>query len=847
MSETFASLQEEVARRKQVEEEVRSLNAKLEQSNEDMALVNRRLQETQMQQAAILDSIPDIAWLKDKESRFIAVNRPFGLACGVAPEDLAGKTDLDIWPSELAERYREDDRKVMESGRIKRVEEPLRDRHGRQTWIETIKVPVKDGRGSVIGTVGIARDITERKLMEDDLRRSRDELEVRVKERTAELEMANEEIRSEIVERRRAEEEARTARERLEFLLTSNPSVVYTCKPSGEYAATFVSEGIASQLGYAPSDFLEDPGFWARHIHPEDAPKLFADLLSLFETGHHTCKYRFLSKDGTYRWMHDGMRLIRNVDGNPREIVGSWTDITKLKRAEDAERESEEKFRLIFNNASDGILLTDTQSMKFEMGNRKICEMLGYSEDEILRLRILDIHPEKDLPDVLLGIQKAKGEVLTLTDIPMKRKDGTVFFADIASSTIHIHGKQLLLGIIRDVTRERMLRHQLYVAQKMEALGTLAGGIAHDFNNLLMVVLGYAEIALKDVPPTSPAHFNLTEIANAARRAADLSLQMLTYTGKSSIALERVEVSGLVDEMSHLLKTTISKKAILTLNLERGLPSIQAEPSQVRQIVMNLIVNALEAIGDRSGAITVSVGATRCDAEYLQKTELGGDLAPGLYVHLVVADTGCGMDAGTRSRIFEPFFSTKFTGRGLGLAAVLGMVRAHKGALEVYSEPGKGTTFKVLFPVQEAAGNGALPGEPSPLADWRGTGTILLVEDVESLLALGARMLEHLGFTVLTAADGLQAVELYRQRGKEIDLVLMDMTMPRMDGAEAFDVLRRLNPDVRVVLASGYGHEDLALRFAGKHLDGVLQKPYSLAKLRAALIGLMPEWPDGEG
>ncbi|MDD5761226.1 MAG: response regulator, partial [bacterium] len=249
----------------------------------------------------------------------------------------------------------------------------------------------------------------------------------------------------------------------------------------------------------------------------------------------------------------------------------------------------------------------------------------------------------------------------------------------------------------------------------------------------------------------------------------------------------------------------------------------------------------------RSGVITVSVGATRCDEEYLRKTELRENLAPGLYVHLEVTDTGSGMDAKTRSRIFEPFFTTKFTGRGLGLAAVLGIVRAHKGALKVYSEPGKGTTFKILFPALTEEDDATRPSESSPMADWRGTGTILLVDDEESLLALGARMLEHLGFTVLTAADGVQAVELYRERGNEIDLVLMDLTMPHMDGAEAFGELRRLTPDVRVVLASGYSHEDVTSRFAGKHLDGVLQKPYTLAKLRESLAGLLPKRPAGEG
>jgi CheY-like chemotaxis protein len=391
------------------------------------------------------------------------------------------------------------------------------------------------------------------------------------------------------------------------------------------------------------------------------------------------------------------------------------------------------------------------------------------------------------------------------------------------------------------------LKAQLQQAQKLESLGVLAGGIAHDFNNILMAVLGHSELALDQISPMSAARMSLTEISKASRRAAELCTQMLAYAGKASFALERVGLRELVEEMAHLLKTAISKKAILNLNLERDLPPIEADPSQIRQIVMNLIINASEAIGDRSGVITVSVGATRCDEEYLQKTELLNDLAPGVYAHLEVTDTGGGMDAETRARIFEPFFTTKFAGRGLGLAAVLGIVRAHKGALKVYSEPGKGTTFKVLFPALEDAGEEARTHGSSSLADWRGKGTILLVDDEESLLALGARMLEHLGLTVLTAADGLQAVELYREREKEIDLVLMDLTMPHMDGASALGELRRLNPDVRVVLASGYSREDVASRFAGKGLDGVLQKPYTFLKLRESLAGLMPARSTGDG
>jgi len=521
--------------------------------------------------------------------------------------------------------------------------------------------------------------------------------------------------------------------------------------------------------------------------------------------------------------------------------------------AEDGLRESEDRYRDLVEHSQDLICTHDLEG-RILSANPWAATVLGYAPEELLRMNFRDLL----VPEVRHEFGRYLDEIGThgtargLMRVQARNGDRLIWEY---KNTLRTEGlaEPIVRGMAHDVTErkraeeeKRNLEEQVRRTQKLESLGVLAGGIAHDFNNILMAVLGHAELALDEISPMSPARRSLTEITTAARRAADLCRQMLAYAGKASFALERVGLRDLVEEMAHLLKTAISKKAILNLNLERGLPPIEADPSQIRQIVMNLIINASEAIGDRSGVITVSVGATRCDEEYLSRTELQETLAPGLYLHLEVADTGCGIGEEARSRIFEPFFSTKFTGRGLGLAAVLGIVRAHKGALKVYSEPGKGTTFKILFPAKEGTVEGARTMEPTPLADWRGKGTILLVDDEESLVALGARMLEHLGFTVLMASDGLQAVELYRERGKEIDLVLMDLTMPHMDGAEAFGELRRLNPGVRVVLASGYSHEDVASRFAGKGLDGVLQKPYTLLKLRESLAGVMPKRREGD-
>lgn len=398
----------------------------------------------------------------------------------------------------------------------------------------------------------------------------------------------------------------------------------------------------------------------------------------------------------------------------------------------------------------------------------------------------------------------------------------------------------------RNAENDRIdLERQILQTQKLESLGVLAGGIAHDFNNILMAILGHADLALDDLPPLSPARDSIGEIEKAARRAADLCRQMLAYSGRGRFVIERIDLSDLVDEMVHLLRTSITKKALLNLNIEKNLPPLMADATQMRQVLMNLVINASEAIGDRSGVITISTGAMDCTSDYLTETYLDENLAPGLYVWLEVSDTGCGMDRETQSRIFEPFFTTKFTGRGLGMAAVLGIVRGHKGALKVYSEPNKGTTFKVLFPVgEEAVLVTREPGEVDQ-AEWRGEGLLLLADDEETIRALGKRMLERLGFTVITAADGREAVEIYRERGDEIRAVLLDLTMPHMDGEEAFRALRQIDPGVRVVLSSGYTEHDIVSRFAGKGLAGFMPKPYTMQGLRERLrIVFEPEGPE---
>ncbi|QWV94693.1 CHASE domain-containing protein [Geomonas oryzisoli] len=376
------------------------------------------------------------------------------------------------------------------------------------------------------------------------------------------------------------------------------------------------------------------------------------------------------------------------------------------------------------------------------------------------------------------------------------------------------------------VRYEQQLRH----AQKMESLGVLAGGIAHDFNNILMAIIGNVDLSLMKLPEASPVAENLRNIETAANRAAYLAKQMLAYSGKGRFIIEKADLNQLIQDLHHMLKGA-APNAELKLDLARPLPVVEADLSQMRQILMNLVQNATEAIADQKGEITIRTGSVTLDPEGVKNLILGENMAQGRYVFLEVVDTGCGMDEEVLKKVFDPFFTTKFTGRGLGLAAVHGIVRGHRGGIRIYSEPGRGTTFKVLLPAADATKE----VEAEPVRDdWRGEGKILLVDDEETVRSIGTRMLRELGFTPVTAASGAEALSVYRDN-PDIKAVLLDLTMPGMDGEEAFRELRQLDPSVQVIMSSGFSEQDVVQKFDGKALAGFIQKPYSLKVLREVM------------
>ena len=394
--------------------------------------------------------------------------------------------------------------------------------------------------------------------------------------------------------------------------------------------------------------------------------------------------------------------------------------------------------------------------------------------------------------------------------------------------------KEKLEKVVRAEENRRKLEVKMLETQKLESLGVLAGGIAHDFNNLLMGILGNADLALPLITPGSRAIQNVEEIIRASQRAADLCRQMLAYSGKGRFVVARYDLSEIVREIAKMLEVSVSKKASLRYTLATELPAVLADATEMSQVIMNLITNASESLGDERGVISVSTGVIECDRAILSESYFDDKLSEGRYVYLEVSDNGCGMNKETLSRIFDPFYTTKFMGRGLGLAAVLGIIQGHHGAIKVQSEPGQGTRFTILLPALDGE-----PKEPPPKTAWsvpasRG-GTILLVDDDPVVREVGTQMVDGLGFRCLTAANGQEGLEVFRKHKAEIDCIILDLTMPEMGGEEVFKELRRLHGDVCVVLSSGYNEEDVTQRFIGQGLAGFVQKPYTSAKLRITL------------
>jgi two-component system cell cycle sensor histidine kinase/response regulator CckA len=766
----------------------------------------------------IIDAMPDPIFCKDRHGRYILTNRAHAAMFGYEPGQIIGKNTFEIpGVCENAIAYSLDDENVIRTGEpVINREEPYERPDGTKGWFLTSKFPLTDAQGNIIGLIGIAHDVSlrreaERKLMEE--------------------------------------------RKMLRTLIDAIPDFIFLKDREGRHIHINAAERRIFGVGeeYVGKTAHEWP------IPREHADSYAKDDRYVFETGNPIFNREepFLRADGTSGWLLTSKLPLRNETGEIVGLVGIARDVTDLRR-EREELESARK-RLVDHVENSPLAIIEwLPDCCVQRWGGRAQDIFGWSPSEVEGKHFSDwpfVHPDDAaavgavVERLVSGeLQRAVNQNRNLT------KSGETIYCVWHSSVLRdAEGRIVsILSIVQNITdqiraeeqarradQERMaIERKLQETQKLESLGLLAGGIAHDFNNLLTSVIGNASLAALEVDSQSSTSVCLEQIQLAATRAAELCQQMLAYSGRGRFVVRQVDLNQLITETTSLIHASISKTSSLGLNLAPMLPPVLADEAQMRQIIMNLVINASEALSERSGAIRVSTGVMFVNKGWLYRAHLAPDLPEGDYVFLEVADTGCGMNPEVRNRIFDPFFTTKFTGRGLGLAAVLGIVRGHGGALRVESALDQGTTIRVVFP--KGAGDFAPPpeiGTPGPR--WRGSGRVLIVDDEETVRQVTTRMLSSLGFEVQLAVDGFDGVQQFESFRDSLRLVLLDLTMPRMNGEAAFREFQRIKSDVPIILMSGFNEQEVVGHFGASGLAGFLQKPFTLSivegKLREVL------------
>ena len=567
---------------------------------------------------------------------------------------------------------------------------------------------------------------------------------------------------------------------------------------------------------------------------PQGSPAIPGSVLDRIQRGETGIQYEAMRrrKDGSLVEVSASVSPIRDAAG---KVVGAsriCRDITERRRTEEALRESEERLRLSAEAAQIGAWNNDLVARRVTWSPQleRLCGLAPGSfrgtNEHVAQL----LHPE-DRDRALEAFNRA---VERRSDFDLEcriiRADGELRWLFVRGGPRYdASGAAVsMAGVAMDVTQRKLLEDKLRQSQKLESLGVLAGGVAHDFNNLLVGVIGNAGLLLEETPPESPRRQVIENLLEAGERAAQLTRQMLAYSGKGQFVIERLNLEQQVRQILALIAASIPKGVKIELDFAPDPPSVEGDAGQLQQLIMNLVINGAEAIGEGGGAVTISTRLREIDRDYVKDNLAGDNIPQGSYLVLEVHDNGIGMDAATQARIFDPFFTTKFTGRGLGLAAVLGIVRGHKGALTVYSEPGTGTTFKVFLPVASESVPATI--EPSVLTEFQGQGTILVVDDEEVVQRTLKTSLERYGYQVVSAGGGEEATEILRQMGNGIALILLDMTMPGLSGEQTLKRLRAIRTDVPVIATSGYNEVEAMRRF-GAGLSGFIQKPFTPRKL----------------
>ena len=641
----------------------------------------------------------------------------------------------------------------------------------------------------------------------------------------------NEDLKREIAQRERAESRLAESEKKYREVVETAGDIIYQTDRRG--LLTLVNPVGLKITGYAEEELI---GKSYLDLIPPDHGETVERFYGIqFVKGLPITYYEFplVTKQGETVWLGQNVQILTE-DEAVAGFQAIARDITDRKRAEEELRESEARYKDLFDHATDGIYTHDPQG-NYTSGNEAAIRMLGYSREELLRMNIKDIVD----PDYLSVVQenlrkKIQNSVKTTGpyEILVRSKDGAPLWLEVTSRVMTKDGEPVAVhGTARDVTERKRLEVRLLQASKMEAIGTLAGGLAHDFNNLLQIVLGYADLIVIGKEKQEKDYQRARLIHDAAMRGRDLVNRILTFSRRVETKPRPIDLNHELNQVDQLLRRTIPKMIEIELRLADNLRSINADPTQIEQILLNLAVNAAHAMPE-GGRLVFETKNVRLDEEYC-RTHL--ETKPGEYVLLTVSDTGHGMEKEILDRVFEPFFTTKDLGEGtgLGLSMVFGIVKSHDGHISCDSKPGAGAVFKIYFPAAEE--ETAWDPEATLLMPSFGTETILLIDDEKAIRDLGNEILTAVGYTVLVASTGREALEMYVKARDEISMVILDLIMPQMGGKQCLEELLKINPKLKVLIASGYSADVSTEESLASDARGFVRKPYNMKQLLSAV------------
>jgi two-component system cell cycle sensor histidine kinase/response regulator CckA len=631
-----------------------------------------------------------------------------------------------------------------------------------------------------------------------------------------------------ITERKKAENALRQSEERFRQIAETIDEVFWICDLDKK-AFAYLSPAFERIWGYPREAFYDGPTPLLETVHPEDREKFIA-AFTVMKTGQPLdYEHRIIRPDKSVRHLWIRGFPVPDEAGRIKRYAGVTQDVTAWRTAQEELKQSREYLNQIINCITDPIFVKD-ELHRFLLINDAFCAFSNVPKEELLGKTDSDLLP-KHVADSIWKMEEVVYQTGRESETEDNLADGHgenhVVMVKKALLTDKKGGKQIV-GVIRDITEHKRLEAQFMQSQKMEAVGVLAGGIAHDFNNLLSVIKGYTEIMMENLPENDPNRADLKQIDKASQRAISLTSQLLAFSRKQKLQPEVLNLNTVVAEMSTMLRRLIGEDIELIAIAQPDLGLISADPVQIQQIIMNIAANARDAM-PHGGRFTIETSNVDIDEDYARGHPT---INPGPYVMMAVSDNGSGMDAATRARIFEPFFTTKGKGKGtgLGLSTVYGIVKQSNGFVWVYSEPGKGTTFKIYFPRRLSA-TASPPAEDTSEAAIQGSQTVLIAEDESTVRALAARVLREQGYTVLEAPDGMEALRVARERSGEIDLVLTDVVMPRISGTELVSQIEAMKPGVKALYLSGYTDGAIVHHGLLDSRVAFLQKPFTVESL----------------